>query len=109
MNRRTVLKGGIIVAATAHTLALAPVIATTTEDTAPIPGPEERIEAAMAEIEAAMSEMYPGWEIQRESKAIRPIRYADKAELAPVRHGVLIFATSNEFGPERGRWIIDHA
>jgi hypothetical protein len=73
----------------------------------PVRTPQQRIEAAIAEIEAAMRELHPGWDVQIKNDVIRPIK-SDKREGDPSRHGVLIFATGNLYGPEKGRWFVDH-
>lgn len=95
MKRRTFLGG-----AAAASLPVAAVAA-------PYLTPEQRIEAAIAELSAAMQDMYPGWEIQTQNKVIRPVN-SDKTEGDPSRHGILIFATGNLYGPEKGRWFTDH-
>lgn len=73
----------------------------------PVRTPQQRIEAAIAEIEAAMREMHPGWDVQTTNEAIRPIDFATKSELPAARHAILIFGTANRYGPEQDRWYVN--
>ena len=66
-NRRTVLKGGIVLAATAHS-------AVASGGDVRI-SPQERMDAAMAQIEQAMAEMHPGWQIDKRSDLVSPQTY----------------------------------
>lgn len=69
--------------------------------------PDDRIRAAMQEIEAAMSEKYPGWGVQVRNDVSRPVALKGRewVELEPVKHAVVIFASEDRYGPEEVRWF----
>ena len=71
------------------------------------PTPEERIDAAMAEIADALSEIYPGWTIESRHDVIRD-RIDGEPTGAPFRDGILIVANENPFGNETARWFIEY-
>jgi len=103
MDRRTVLKGGLVLAATAHT-------AVASGDLRPT-SPQDRIAAAMKEIEAAMQEMHPGWRIQVKDDVVCPLKYVlggPDEKQAPHRHAVAIYATAETIGREEFRWFVDY-
>lgn len=95
MNRRTVLKGGLVLAATAHTAVASGDKVRST--------PQERIEAAVEQINQAMSEMHPGWQIDRHSILQGPQRYKPGGfeDLPPNIHAVVLFAHNDTDGITR--------
>lgn len=74
----------------------------------PPPSPQERIERAMREIEAAMREAYPDWRLQCTDQVMRHLAYTAEGlrELAPSSHAVLIYATADRYGEEEARLFI---
>ena len=73
--------------------------------------PDERIAAAMEEIKDAFAEKYPGWRIQEQNVAQKPLTMVGKelVELdEPMRHAVLMYATADKYGPEEARWFVHH-
>lgn len=103
MNRRTILKGGLVLAATAHTTVASGDKARTS--------PQERIDAALAQIEQAMTEMYPGWAIDRAADVVCPQRNLPGGgieELPPIRHVVGIYAHEDRYGPEKFGWYVNY-
>lgn len=69
---------------------------------------DERIAAAIAEIQSALAEKYPGWRLEVKNEACQPIRNeGSKIKLAVNRHMVMIFATQEKYGPEEPRWFVN--
>lgn len=69
--------------------------------------PSDRIAAAMAEIEAAFAEMYPGWRIQTVNKIVRPKMFhpsGEWEELSPNQHAVCLYVSEEKYGPENFFW-----
>lgn len=100
-NRRTILAGTVASGIAA--------IAGLPSRAKAAPTPEERIDAAMAEISAALAEQYPGWTIQTRHDVVSPQIYPSMERGEPCRAGVLIFATENRHGPETARWFVDYS
>ncbi|WP_242217991.1 hypothetical protein [Shinella zoogloeoides] len=96
MNRRTILKGGLVLAATAHT-------AVASGDKVQS-SPQERIDAAIAEIEQAMSELYAGWQIDKQSRVVCPQSYVHGGgfvDLPAHIHAVMVVAHDDSDGLKR--------
>ncbi|PZU23781.1 MAG: hypothetical protein DI589_05795 [Shinella sp.] len=96
-TRRTFLTGAALSTIPVAAVASSPVLT-----------PEQRIETAIAEIEAAMRDLHPGWEVQVTNQTIRPVEFASGTEGPASRQAILIFGTANRFGPENGRWFVNH-
>lgn len=96
MDRRTFLAGAAL-----STLPVAAVASSS------VLTPEQRIETAIAEIEAAMRELHPGWDVQVTNQTIRPVDFASGTEGPASRHAILIFGTANRHRQEVGRWYVN--
>lgn len=73
--------------------------------------PEDRLAAAVEEASAALAEMYPGWRVQVENRAVQPISInADGTthKLPASKHGVLLYASAERFGREEPRWYVNY-
>jgi len=69
--------------------------------------PDERIDAAIAEIQSAMAELYPGWTVQHRNDAVHDVYYTrdGSKDMGVGRHAVLIYASPQSYGPEEVRWF----
>lgn len=96
MDRRTFLAGAAL-----STLPVAAVASS------PVLTPEQRIDTAIAEIEAAMRELHPRWDVQVTNQTIRPVDFASGTEGPACRQAILIFGTANQHRQEVGRWYVN--
>ncbi|TPW26044.1 hypothetical protein [Pararhizobium mangrovi] len=69
------------------------------------PTPDERIAAAMVEIEAAMKEKYPGWRVQKTDDEHRALVGPKLIEGDVHSRAVLIYTSEERRGPEEARWF----
>lgn len=74
---------------------------------APIPSPDDRIEAAIAEITAAFKAKHTDWRVQVKNDYQRSISARTGAS-DPYCQAVLIYASSEVCGPERAGWYRDY-
>lgn len=71
--------------------------------------PDERIEAATAEIVAAMAEKYPTWRQAQVKNDAIPAVNGRGHYIRLARHAVLVYASEERFGPEEGMWWVRDA
>ncbi len=101
LNRRSFLRNvpAAGVALTVPAVALA-------EAKPPLTG-RERLDAAIAELQAALRELYPDWKIQTRNDAMRNQIWVPNAPFKEgdvYRHGVVVMASSEKSGPEKLYW-----
>lgn len=69
--------------------------------------PDDRIKAAVEELQAAMRARYPEWCLQtkndfQHSQIYRP---GGNIQGDPYCHVILLYASSEKYGPEEARWF----
>jgi hypothetical protein len=69
--------------------------------------PDVRIEAAIAEIEAALQEKFPGWRVQVRNDLQHVQHYASGSfvEGDPCCQAILIYTSNENFGAKEARWF----
>jgi hypothetical protein len=73
------------------------------------PSPEQRIAAAVKEIEEAMAERFPGFKVSAKLEDVRPsvFKAGEFTEGEINRSMVMIYAYEDRYGPEDPRWFVD--
>lgn len=102
ITRRLFLRNSAAAGAVAATVAT-PVLAD-----AAVVDPDERIAAAIAEIHLALGEKYPGWRVQVQNTAQRVRQPGPNGALVEgerYSHAILIYTSSEKYGPEEARWF----
>jgi hypothetical protein len=72
------------------------------------PSPQERIVAAMAEIQDALQELHPGWAIQAPLDTVQHVTRIENGSTSkgdPYSHAILFYAYDGEHGSQTGSWM----
>lgn len=99
--RNTAAAGAV--AATVTTPAVAEAIAERSAD--------ERIEAAIAELQAALQEKHPDWTVQEPTNALQHVKRIENGSSVqgdPYSHAILLYAYSGTHGGQTARWYRDY-
>jgi hypothetical protein len=101
LSRRTALKGGVVLALTSHTPAVAKSVTVTN-----LP-PQQRIDTAIEEIKAALAEMHPNWRMQAQDHVLRYKMYQPGSfyDGDAYRHTILISTGEERHGPQDVRYF----
>jgi hypothetical protein len=69
--------------------------------------PDDRIKAALEELQAAMKARYPNWRLQTRNDFQHSEIYRKGGNIQgdPYCHAILLYASSEKYGPEEARWF----
>lgn len=70
--------------------------------------PETRIAYAKEDIRLAIAEQHPDWKWQVEDRSIGVVEGLSGVESEPRRRGIVLYASDEQFGPERARFWVDY-
>lgn len=106
LTRRLFLRN-TAAAGAAGTVVVAPAVV----DAATRTEPQKRIDAAIAEIQAALQEMHPDWSIQEPKQDIHRVVRVLNGQTEPgdpYSHAVLLFAYDGKHGSRQARWFREY-